>query len=68
MKNNQKSDVFTITQRMVKTYQGHTVSNLLCLTEKDMVKQAMNMMKNGKTPDPSSVISEMVNAVGETGV
>ena len=41
--------------------QGHTVSNLLCLTEKDIVKQAINMMKNGKTPKPSSVISEMVN-------
>ena len=48
--------------------QGHTVSNLICLTEKDMVKQAINMMKNGKTPEPSSVISEMVNAAGETGV
>ena len=48
--------------------QGHTISNLPCLTDKDMVKELISKMKNGKTAGQSSIVLEMVKAAEKTGV
>lgn len=45
-----------------------TVSNIPCLTDKDMVREAISKMKNGKVAGPSDVVPDMVKAAGEAKV
>ena len=45
--------------------EADTVNGVARLIGKDMVKESISQMKNGKTVRPSIVVSEMVKAVGE---
>ena len=45
--------------------EADTVNGVARLIDKDMVKESISQMKNGKTVRPSIVVSEMVKAVGE---
>ena len=47
--------------------QTDTISDVACLIDKDMIRESISKMKNGKTAEPSSVVSEMVKAAGEAG-
>ena len=49
-------------------YQVDTVSPVPHLIDKDMVGSSLNKVKNGKAPEPSVVVSEMVQVPGEVGV
>ena len=43
------------------------VSGVPRLIDKDMVREPVSMIKNGKPARPSSVVPEMIKAVGEEG-
>ena len=45
--------------------EADTVNSVARLIDKDMVRESISQMKNGKTVRPSIVVSEMVKAVGE---
>ena len=45
-----------------------TVSGVSRLIDTDMARESISEMKNGKAAAPLCVVSEMVEAVGETGV
>ena len=38
---------------------------MTCLLDKDMIRESINKIKNGKEAGPSSVVSEMVKAARE---
>ena len=48
-------------------FQGDTVSSARCLIEKDMVRESISKMKNGKAAGTSSVVLEMVKSAVEVG-
>ena len=50
--------------------QANTASGVPRLLEKDMVRESISKMKNGKIAVPSGVVSDMVKAgeAGEAGV
>ena len=47
--------------------QADTVINVHHLIEKDMVRESISKMKNGKAAGPLGVVSEMVKVAGEAG-
>ena len=49
-------------------YQEDTFSGVPHLREKDMVRESISKMKNGKAAGPSDVVSEIVKTAGEAGV
>ena len=48
--------------------QADTVAIVTCSTDKDMIRESVSKMKNGKNARPSGLVSEMVKVAGETGV
>ena len=46
----------------------HTISSVLCIKDKYIVRKLVIKMKNGKATGPSSLVSEMVKAAEEVGV
>ena len=48
--------------------QADTVATVTCSTDKDMIRESVSKMKNGKNARPSGLVSEMVKVAGETGV
>ena len=49
-------------------FQADTVSSVPCLIEKNIVRESVIKMKNGKAAGPSRVVSYMLKAAGEAGV
>ena len=49
-------------------FQADTVSSVPCLIEKNIVRESVIKMKNGKAAGPSGVVSYMLKAAGEAGV
>ena len=47
--------------------QENTASGVPRLLEKDMVRESISKMKNGKIAVPSGVVSDLVKAAGEAG-
>ena len=45
--------------------QADTVSRVPCLIDKDMLRESINKIKNGRIVGPSSVLLEMVKVAGE---
>ena len=45
--------------------EADTVNGVARLIAKDMVRESISQMKNGKTVMPSVVVSEMLKAAGE---
>ena len=48
--------------------QADTVSGVPCLIEKDMLKESVSNMENGKIAGLSRVVSEMIKAAGKAVV
>ena len=48
--------------------QADTVGGVHPLLDKDMIRESINKMKNGKATELSSVVLEMVTAVWESSV
>ena len=48
--------------------QADTVSDIPCLSDKDMVRKSVSKIKKEKAARPSGVVSEIVKAAGETEV
>ena len=66
------SAVINITKRRIPIWymcvcQGAGGNTVFCITQ-DMVKKAVQKMKNGKAAGPSGVVSEMIKAAEEEGI
>ena len=46
--------------------QADTVSDIPCLSDKDMVRKSVSKIKKEKAAGPSGAVSEIVKAAGET--
>ena len=47
--------------------QADTIKNVRHFIDKDMIRESISKMKNGKAAGPSGLVSEMVKAAGEAG-
>ena len=48
--------------------QADTITSIPCSIDKDMVRESISKIKNGKAAELSGAVSEMVKTAGEAGV
>ena len=48
--------------------QADTITSIPCSIDKDMIRESISKIKNGKAAELSGVVSEMVKTAGEAGV
>ena len=49
-------------------FQADIITSIPCSIDKDMIRESISQIKNGKATELSGVVSEMVKTAGEAGV